>query len=193
MTTKVRTIWPGASLREAASYLRELRVSGLPVVDRHGRVIGVLSESDVVRAAVGPAGARTSVADAMSAPAIATRPEASLDEAARTMIERDVTRLPVVERGRLVGIVSRSDVVAALAVPDEELETAVRGILARLPLERGDVVCAVDAGRVELRGEVATRELAEFVTQEVAHLPGVRAVVPEIGWQRADRPRPDGA
>jgi CBS domain-containing protein len=184
MTTTVRTIWPTASLKEAALYLREYRVSGLPVVDEHGRVVGVVSESDVVRAdaAPPPEHAPHAVADVMSAPAIVTRPDAPLAEAARRMVTHDVTRLPVLSEGRLVGVISRSDVVAALAAPDDELRTAALAVVARLPVERASVAVEVSGGRVRLRGEVPLRRQAEWIAREVSLLPGVKAVLPELTW-----------
>jgi predicted transcriptional regulator len=189
MTRRVRTIWPTASLKEAAFHLREFRLSGLPVVDAEGKLLGVVSQSDLLRAdAASPQRAPRSVADVMSAPALVTGPEVSLADAERVMVARDVTRLPVLSAGRLVGVVSRSDVVAALAVPDAELVAAARAILARQPLERSGVSVAVSGGRVRLGGALATRRQAEFLVHEVSLVPGVRAVLPELTWETDDSP-----
>jgi hypothetical protein len=80
MTTAVRTIWPAATAKEAALFLREYRVSGLPVVGADGRVVGVVSESDLVRADASPSSrARATVADVMSAPALVVGPDAEID------------------------------------------------------------------------------------------------------------------
>jgi len=140
MTTHVVTIGPNDSLRTAATVLIEKKFSGLPVVDSEGKVVGVLSEKDIVRQLgekVGlsvpgglfelilePSAARRSdllarcaatlnqvlVADAMSKPARTTHPDVATVEAIREMLLFRINRLPVVENGRLVGLLTRSDV-----------------------------------------------------------------------------------
>ena len=121
MTREVAAVPPGEPLAEVARLMVEHRVSGLPVVAGDGTVLGVVSEADLLEKGrwlldrldvtqrlvfeVRVAG------EAMSSPAVTIRPDCSLATAAREMFAHDVNRLPVVEDGELVGIVTRSDLV----------------------------------------------------------------------------------
>ena len=143
MVRDVVTIAPGATLRTAALLLSHKRISGMPVVTEDGRVMGVLSEKDIVRVLqqrgglvlpgglfdllLEPSEARqkdmlvrchrvmgeTEVRDAMTTPAQTILPTAPTVEAIRRMVGSHINRLPVVENGRLVGIVTRRDVLSA--------------------------------------------------------------------------------
>ena len=135
MTEDVAAVPPGATLLEVARLMDERRVSGLPVVDGGGRVLGVVSEADLLlkgrwlvdRLDVGQrlmfeirvAG------EAMSAPAVTIGPTSSLATAGRRMLAHDVNRLPVVEAGDLVGIVTRSDLVRGFSRGEAALAEAV--------------------------------------------------------------------
>jgi CBS domain-containing protein len=141
MTREVRTTRTEAPLREAAAILARENISGLPVLDCEGRVVGVLSEGDILFKERGrparkgalkrwlslpsaylesKAEAKT-VAEAMSAPAITIGPGRPLTEAASTMIDEGVNRLPVVdENGSLLGIVTRADLVRVFVRSDEQ-------------------------------------------------------------------------
>jgi CBS domain-containing protein len=136
MTTKVATIGAGASVREAARLMHERNVSALPVVNEKGRVVGIVSEGDLVRRrelstetegswwllALTQGSARdylkthgTTVRDVMTRPVIGVRPSASLKQIARLLARHGIKRVPVLDAGRLVGIVSRADLVRQLA------------------------------------------------------------------------------
>lgn len=148
MTTKVTTIEAGASVREAAKRMLARRVSALPVVDDRARVIGIVSEGDLVRRAeLGTEAARSwwlrmfaedeasdyirthgaTVADVMSRPAIGVRRATPLHEVARLMEKHRVKRLPVLESGRLVGIVSRADLVRRIATAPVKASRRMKG------------------------------------------------------------------
>ncbi len=115
-----------SSLADVAETLAEFDVSGLPVVDRSGAVIGVISQTDIVRLRAGSM--PTSgwhgllVRDLMTHPAITVSPSASLQEAARLMTEHRVHRLVVVAEpdGGPVGVISESDVVREIVALTEE-------------------------------------------------------------------------
>jgi CBS domain-containing protein len=110
----VHTATPEQTIREALALLAEHNVGALVVVDRDGRPIGILSERDIVREAVRDERLfdRT-VGDLMTTRIIAGTPEDDLMAVAHTMTELRIRHLPVVDRGRLVGIVSIGDVVKA--------------------------------------------------------------------------------
>jgi CBS domain-containing protein len=136
MTTWVATIGAGATVREAARLMAERKVSALPVLDDEDRMIGIVSEGDLVRRAelgTETAGSwwlvalakdaaadyrRThgvTVSDVMTHPVLSVAPTASLREVAQLMEKHRIKRLPVLDAGRLAGIVSRADLVRSLA------------------------------------------------------------------------------
>lgn len=123
MQTEVRALQPEATVAEAIVALADAHVSGLPVVDARGRLIGVLSSTDVLEAeAEAPdAQTRTAVVDEtlvselMTSRPITVTPDTPVKEAARQMLYADVKRLFVEEEGRLVGVLSQTDIVSAVA------------------------------------------------------------------------------
>jgi len=139
MTQEVVSIAPHATVLEAARLMRRYHVSGLPVVSGGGEVVGVLSEKDVAQALdlVSPGGlldlvldptgltetrlakmrdrlGTVRVSEVMSSEASVIAPDAPIEAAAQIMRERKINRLPVVDSGRLVGILTRHDVLHAL-------------------------------------------------------------------------------
>jgi len=139
MTTQVVAVRRGAAFKEMAATLRRFRVSAFPVVDENGKVIGVVSEADMLaKEVLGDPGAATrngmlhhrevrkaeglTAGDLMTHPAVSVRPEESVENAARLMYTLRIKRLPVVNAGGcLVGVVSRTDVLAVrdrLGYPD---------------------------------------------------------------------------
>jgi CBS domain-containing membrane protein len=124
MTKRVITLRSDATLAEALTYLATQHISGAAVTDNKQRLIGVVSQSDIMEAEAeigdpkrrGPFLEDTLVKEIMSSPALTIAPEAELREAALAMEYGEVHRLFVVDAGRLIGVVSRSDVSRALAV-----------------------------------------------------------------------------
>jgi CBS domain-containing protein len=109
------TVAATATLAEAMSRMAAHKVHYLPVVDQHARLVGIVNSDDVLgtrRHGQPPADV---VAEVMSAPAVSIGPTASLAEAMRFMADRGVGALPVVKNGRVVGILTQSDIVSALA------------------------------------------------------------------------------
>lgn len=205
MTTAVVTTTPGASLKDAALVLAQSRISGMPVVDDDGAVVGVLSEADVLAkesaAEEGHRGfmhwlldptdpwiesrfsART-VGEAMSAPAEVIDPDTSLAEAATRMLERGINRLPVVGAdGKLVGLVSRGDLVRAFARTDAEILREIEDDLLGGALwidHPEDIHVSVEAGVVTLSGKVDSAADAELVPLHTRRVPGVVAVTSRL-------------
>jgi CBS domain-containing protein len=145
MTRRVVTITPNTTLLAAAKLMLEHKVGGLPVLDASGRMIGVFSESDLLREAgqgeegspwlqmmVGPDGESAEpmqlnvrkVVDTMTREPLSIAPGASIAEACRLLHERNLRRLPVVENGKLVGMIARADLVRAVAASAEKTSPA---------------------------------------------------------------------
>lgn len=112
MTTKVCTIRSEASAKEIAQLLYRERISGAPVVDAEDRIIGIITEADII-SKVDREG--LSVGDIMSHEVISVDEETPVNEIAALLTERKIKRVPVVHDGKLVGIVSRADIVHAVA------------------------------------------------------------------------------
>jgi CBS domain-containing protein len=200
MTVAVTTTTPGTPLRVLARELGQHGISGMPVVE-DGRVVGVISEADVLaKARRAPDDARgllerllhpgaqeedavkheaTVVGDAMTAPAITVETFCSIATAAGRMLEHGVNRLPVVSRGRLVGIVTRADIVRAFARPDAEVEADAREQLAHQQAIAGrssTVLVKVTDGDAVLTGAVSDTDEADILQHVVREVPGVVTV-----------------
>ena len=122
MQTAVRTVPSDTPVSEVVVSLADARVSGLPVVDTRGRVVGVVSTTDLIAAQAETRSAQerqilehTSVQDLMTRKPLTIESDAELREAARHMLYADVRRLFVEEEGALVGVVSQTDIVHAVA------------------------------------------------------------------------------
>ncbi|MEP6807087.1 MAG: CBS domain-containing protein [Chloroflexota bacterium] len=120
MTLEPLTVRDNSPLIRAERVMRESSVSGLPVVDGEGRLVGVVSQTDLMRVASGPddqAWHGNSVASTMTAPGLTVEADASLAAAAAMMVQHHVHRLVVVEAngGRPIGILSTTDLVRAVA------------------------------------------------------------------------------
>jgi CBS domain-containing protein len=209
MTRDVRTVAPDLPLREVAATLTECRISGVPVVDREGAVIGVVSETDIVRKEQGGGGlphsgllgrlrdrdaddpvvsARTA-GEAMTSPALTIAPDQSVSEAARLMTEHKVNRLPVIGDEGLVGIVTRADLVRAFHRSDREISDEIVGdvIIHTLWIDRSQVTVSVEDGVVSLGGTVDTKTQAELIMLYLSRVPGVVEVHSDLGWDYDDQ------
>jgi CBS domain-containing protein len=182
MTREVITVLPGVPLKEAARLLLDRGISGLPVVDAAGDVLGVLSETDLLRTET-DGGARV-VGEAMSTPVQTIEASRPLAEAARRMLLEHVNRLPVVEDGKLVGIVTRADLVRAFVRSDADVAKEIREdvIVHALWLDPERVHVQVDAGEVSLDGQVDTHADAERVAALAAKVLGVVGVRSRVTW-----------
>jgi CBS domain-containing protein len=213
MSRDVVAVTLDTPLRDVAKLLIRHGISGVPVCDDHGGLVGVVTEADILRKERGvqprPGGplawlvdgsdvnemrkavARTA-GEAMTSPAVTTSPWRTIAEAARLMLEHRVNRLPVLEGNRLAGIVTRADLVRAFSRPDDEiaLEITEDAIGDSLWVSRGDVEVDVRDGEVTLRGEVQTRTDAELLARFVSTVPGVVGVRSELAWVKDDVARP---
>src|SRR5689334_2602691 len=169
MTADVATARPEATLKD---------------VDADGKVIGVVSEADVLAKSLSEAedGGRV-VGDVMTTPAITIEEYWPVSEAAEQMLKSRVNRLPVVRQQRLVGLVSRADLVRAFARSDAEILSDLREVVAlqqEILRDDGRVEISVEHGEVTLAGEVRDRDEAEVITKMVRTVPGVVNVRSEL-------------
>jgi len=210
MSTNVVTVSPELSLKEVAALLAKHRISGVPVCGPGGDVVGVVTEGDILWK---ERGLRTghgtlewileraygeeerisaqTAGEAMTSPPLTIAPDASLPQAAELMIRRNVNRLPVLEGGRLVGIVARADLVRAFTRSDEEIEREISNEVLRemLWIDPDSVSLVVTGGKVSVVGEVENRSTAESIESRIRAVPGVVGVRSKLRWQIDDRSR----
>jgi CBS domain-containing protein len=110
---------PRASLRDIASQIIKYGFSGMPVAERDGKVLGVVTEADIVYCLVdGNQLENVAAADFMTSPPVTVDVDTTLEEVMRTLQERRIVRVPVTKEGKLVGIISRRDVIQAVLEPE---------------------------------------------------------------------------
>ncbi|WP_406090303.1 CBS domain-containing protein [Streptomyces sp. NBC_01013] len=173
MTKKVVAVAPGAGFKEIVEAMARWKVTALPVLEKDHRVIGVVSEADLLPKEefhergpglieqmhrLGDTGKAGSLCagDLMTSPAVTVSPDTLLPQAARLMATHRIKRLPVVDMGVLAGIVSRSDLLKVFLRPDSELADDIRHqVIERLfPLQSAHARVEVTDGVVTLSGEV---------------------------------------
>jgi CBS domain-containing protein len=199
MTTQVVAVKLGASFKEMAARLRESRVSAFPVIDDDGKVIGVVSEADMLARQVLSAGLAhggeqekaevLTAGDLMTHPAITVSPQDSVEVAARLMYTLQVKRLPVIDRsGRLAGIISRTDVLTVFDRSDEEIRKEVTDdvISQEFGASPHQFAVTVQAGVVTLTGHAETAELGHVIVRKVRHVQGVVAVRDRLSYPDID-------
>jgi CBS domain-containing protein len=216
MTRLVITTTPDAPIEDVARLMVLHRFSGVPVVDASGDVVGMITEGDLLRRAetgtekkhsgwlrllIGPgrlaqeyaqAHARK-VEDVMTRPVVSAAPETPLAEVVALMESRRVKRLPVIEKGRLIGLVSRADLLKALAdllpkieaapVSDAELRTRILAEIEKHPwAPRAGTDVVVEDGTVELRGVLTDEREREALRILAENVPGVKHVRDRLVW-----------
>ncbi len=197
MTTDVVAVGPTTSTRDAARMMFRYRISGLPVVDSDDHVLGIITEGDFLameleRAQKGDAPAE--VQEVMSHAVLNVSPDLEVMDAARYMHAEGVKRVVVVEDGRMVGILSRFDIVAAFTRPDDLIEDEIREDLIRrvLFVDPETVDVSVSNGVVTLVGTIGTRTEARLVEELATRLDGVVGVENQLGWRIDDTQAADG-
>lgn len=216
MTPRVVSVEPTATIETAARLMLARHISGIPVVAADGALVGIVTEGDFLRRAeIGTERKRSGwlaflagsgrmaaeyvhthsrrVEEVMTKGAITAAPDDSLDSAVETMVRRRVKRLPVVEDGRLVGIVARSDILRAFArqspvhrgahASDEQIRAAVGAELERHSWARNGMIrVEVDNGTVELNGTILDERQRAAARVVAENVPGVRSVVDKLVW-----------
>jgi CBS domain-containing protein len=206
MTTRVIWVKKDATFREMATALREHRVSAFPVVDDDGQVIGVVSEADMLNKEAlddepgvisgilhrrDQAKARGITAgDLMTTAVVAVRPDDTVEHAAKLMYDRRVKRLPVTdENGRLVGIISRADVLSVFERTDHDIyqeitNEVIRGGFLEDP---SAFQVTVRDGIVTLAGRPETNEVGHDIVRLLRHVQGVVAVRDRLNYPPPER------
>ena len=205
MTTRVVSVQKNASFRTMAGALRQYRVSAFPVLDADGKVIGVVSEADMLAKQAldsepeGMPGMITGMlrrkeqekargvtaGDLMTSPPVIVRPEDTVEHAARLMYTRRVKRLPVVDAiGHLVGIISRADVLSVFDRSDSEIRAEITNEVLREEFgvaPKGFKVTVRD-GVVTLEGTPGTTTLGREIARRIRHVQGVVAVRDRLSY-----------
>ena len=195
MTTRVIWVKKDATFREMAVALKEHRVSAFPVVDDEHKVIGVVSEADMltkealddepgVLAGIlhrrDQAKARgVTAGDLMTAAVVTVRPEDTVEHAAKLMYDRRVKRLPVTDAdGHLAGIISRADVLSVFDRTDLQIRKEITDevLLGEFLVDPLNYTVTVQDGIVTLAGRPETSEIGHEIVQRIRHLQGVVAV-----------------
>jgi len=220
MTTEVVRAEYGTPFKEVVRLLGENRISGLPVIDEDEKVIGVISETDLmIRQADAPdpyeperrhplaaltresrtrkakARARTA-GQLMTEPPVTVHADDTIVEAARTMALHHVERLPVLDEAqRLVGIVTRRDLLQVFLRPDTEIHKEVidEVIVRALWLAPRSIDVAVVEGVVTLSGHMERKSETEIAVSMTRQIDGVVAVVDKLTFRLDDSHiRPEG-
>lgn len=207
MTRTVVVVTDSAPFKEVVRRMQEYRVSALPVVDADDRVVGVVSEGDLIlkedpelegdghlfegrhRREAREKAAGMVAAELMTSPPLTIGPEATLGEAARLMHRRRIKRLPVVDPdGRILGIVSRADLLKVFLRSDGEIhEDVVDGVIQRtLWIDPATIRVEVRDGVVSLEGQVERQSLIPVLVGLVHSVEGVVGVENRLSFLVAD-------
>jgi CBS-domain-containing membrane protein len=211
MTRSVVAVRETAGYKDIVKVMRRRRVSAFPVLDSADHVVGVVSEADLLlkEAVVASASTGTvppwaagrkkerakatgvAAAELMTRPAVTIGPDATVAAAARLMYSRHVKRLPVVDAtGRLVGIVSRVDVLSVFGRPDEQIRAeAIEVIGGAFALDPDSFDVTVKSGIVTITGPVERRAVAHQLLEAVRYIEGVVDVRDRLSYPPADVPK----
>jgi CBS-domain-containing membrane protein len=209
MTAEVVTARPTSSFRELVRLLQQHRISAVPIVDDSGRLVGIVSEADLLVKEGYPHGTEdvgvvdairqrrrlgkatgTCAAELMATPVITIPRGSSVVNAARLMMRLGVKRLPVVDaQGKLVGIVARSDLLKVFLRPDPAIRWEVEHdvVCGRLGIPAGDLQVEVRHGVVAVRGEVERRSQISALVRQVQAVDGVIEVDAQLSWRIDDQ------
>ena len=217
MTGRIISVSPEATILEAIKLMLKHHISGLPVIGRKGKLVGIVTESDFLHrpeigserkrspwldALFGPAAAAhdyvrshgLKVQDVMTRDPVTVAENALLDEAVRIMEAHSVKRLPVMRRGKLVGIVSRADLMLAVANINRAApgsggdDAAIRyHIMAAIREQSWTAGAVLDVivcdGTADLWGSISDVTQREALKVLVASTPGVKKVEDHLTWQ----------
>jgi len=219
MVSKVITVGPQATVQEIATILLTNRISGVPVVDERGALVGIVSEGDLMRRVEAGTERHYSwwlklvsdretlardfvkshaakAADVMTKKVITASPDLPLGDLASLLEKHRIKRVPIVQNGRLVGIVSRANLLQALAamrrdipaeakVEDATLrEKILSEFRSNLDISVSQINVIVHDGTVELWGQADSADEKDAIRVAAESVPGVRSVADYISVSR---------
>jgi CBS domain-containing protein len=213
MSTHVIAVRQGAPYKEMAAMLHEQRVSAFPVIDEDNKVIGVVSEADLLtkealegtvprtlqsltRQSVRTRVNAVTAADLMTKPAVTIGPGESVTHAARLMFDRRVKRLPVTsDDGTLIGIVTRSDVLSVYSRSDTDIQRQVTQdlILGTFLCDSDRFTVTVRNGIVTIKGTPETSQVGLDIISAIRHMEGVVFVRDRLSYPQDSPYRPSAA
>ncbi|MFD5746333.1 CBS domain-containing protein [Streptomyces sp. NPDC127033] len=189
MTSDAVRAGPATPVADVARVLAEHGIGGVPVVDDDDKVLGVVTRSDLTRRGGGrglsgrPGTTGTTAGELMSVPAVTVRAVDSVALTGRTMAARDVGRLPVVdEEARIVGIITRRDLLRVFVRPDSDLRDEILDevVVRALWLDPAPLTVSVVDGVVTLRGRLGCAADVSVAAGMTSRVAGVVAVVNEL-------------
>jgi CBS-domain-containing membrane protein len=207
MATNAVAVRASATFKEIAARLREYKVSAFPVLDNDDKVIGVVSEADLLPKEALEAGyeghrgplsglrhrserdkaAGQTAADIMSRPPVTIGPHDLVSHAAHLMYDGRITCLPVVDGERFVGVISRADVLSVFGRTDAEIRRDIteKVILQEFLIDPCQFTVTVKDGVVTLKGRPENADIGHGLVDVVRHLDGVVAVQDELTYPPA--------
>jgi CBS domain-containing protein len=216
MTPDVLSVTPDASVVTTAQLMLQKRISGVPVIDDHGNLAGIVTEGDFLRRAETDTGRRRprwieffmgpgrlsdeyvrlsgrKVSDVMTREVQTVPPDAPLEQAVRLMERRNIKRVLVVDNGKVVGIVTRANLLHAMASFAHEIaplsaeDAAIRErLLHELKVQPWAPVTAIDVtvrkGVVQLSGIITDERQRQALRVAAENIPGVKDVEDNVVW-----------
>jgi CBS-domain-containing membrane protein len=198
MTTPVITVRPDTPFRELVDLMMRHRVSGLPVVDEGGRLVGVVTEADLIHKEETPLpepplipwhggslrlerlvdryqkATGTTARDLMTENVVTASEDTPVRELAHLMLTHHINRIPIVRDGRVVGIVARTDILKVFTRRDEELVAVIRETLAEdLWIDPANLTITCQDGVVTIAGEVDRLSDRDLIIKWVRSIDGV--------------------
>lgn len=212
MTSPVITAWPETRVKDLVALMTVHRISGIPIVAADHELIGIVTEADLLYKEILPKPVEPTPAaqrlhlpgiseaterarkaeglrafDLMTSPVISVTEGATVHEIAGLMVKNKINRLPVLRAGRVVGIVSRADVLKAFRRSDEELTEAIReGIMNDLWIDAARLGIEVREGVVYLEGRLDRRSEKELVEKWAQMADGVLGIESRLTYEVND-------
>lgn len=205
MSDQVIAVREDASFAEIVAAMRRFHIASLPVIDQDNRVVGVLTQDDLLVREAGPARGRLArffrrpsrrkqtartAGELMTSPALSVTAVTPAREAARTMYRNRIHQLPVIDPAsdRLIGIITRSDLLAVYERPDEEIrrEIVYDVVEDGFGLDADGFIVTVALGTVTIRGEVERRSTARALAEAIRRIEGVVNVSDRLSYRVDD-------